>query len=361
MVRLETELLDSLMNLLGKKNKKTQLTEKELNDIEKYRDENGFINLVDVNDFDEMKRIIDLVDKKNELEEEETMETPEKDCDIMKYIIDLVGNNNEIDDENKEYLNNFVKGLTDDLLKFTGVNNAKIKFETPNKSIHIEANEGEEPKFSVTTSASTCNDKPSICKCDSNDFVWKTGFCQCNSDDLKLQPELCDCGKPKSECGYCDSGTCCEPKHHTCETKNNNKIENRKVVFQPNEQALFELEDDEDISVVVVYNAGGMFNAQFYNAVMHICELEHFKYDDIYSENDVNALCADKVVLLPNAWGKIYESVADTFAKQIMDGQEVYIINPDSFEIKRIMEPLELWDYAMNNVQEEIINDYGRY
>ena len=147
MVRLETELLDSLMNLLNKKNKKTQLTEKELNEIEKYRDENGFINLVDVDDFDEMKRIIELVDKKNELEEE-AIDTPKKDCDVMKYIIDLVDNNNEIDEED---LNEFVKGLTNDLLKFTGANNARINFEAPNKSIRIEANEGEEPKFTVTT------------------------------------------------------------------------------------------------------------------------------------------------------------------------------------------------------------------
>lgn len=360
MVRLETELLDSLMNLLNKKNKKTQLTEKELNEIEKYRDENGFINLVDVDDFDEMKRIIELVDKKNELEEE-AIDTPKKDCDVMKYIIDLVDNNNEIDEED---LNEFVKGLTNDLLKFTGANNARINFEAPNKSIRIEANEGEEPKFTVTTSPSVCSDKlndskPNICKCNGDDFVWKTSYCQCNSDDLKLQPELCECGKPKTECDKCEK--CCESKHNTCETEKSNKIESRKGVFQPNEQALFEIEEDDDVPVVVVHNAGGMFNPQYYNAVMHICEIEHFKNDDIYSDNEVNVLCADKVVLLPNVWGKIFDDVAYTFSKQILDGQEVYIINPDNFEIKHITEPMELWDYAMNNIQEEIINDYGRY
>ena len=98
MVRLETELFDSLMNLLNKKNKKTQLTEKELNDIEKYRDDNGFINLVDVDDFDEMKLFLkdpdayvkamdELLEKEQQQEtEDEIMEerTSEEDYEAQK-------------------------------------------------------------------------------------------------------------------------------------------------------------------------------------------------------------------------------------------------------------------------------------
>lgn len=47
------------------------LTDMELSEIEKYRDENGFINVTGIKDFEEMKYIIELVDRKNELEYDE--------------------------------------------------------------------------------------------------------------------------------------------------------------------------------------------------------------------------------------------------------------------------------------------------
>lgn len=47
------------------------LTDMELSEIEKYRDENGFINVTGIKDFEVMKYIIELVDRKNELEYDE--------------------------------------------------------------------------------------------------------------------------------------------------------------------------------------------------------------------------------------------------------------------------------------------------
>ena len=47
------------------------LTDMELFEIEKYRDENGFINVTGIKDFEVMKYIIELVDRKNELEYDE--------------------------------------------------------------------------------------------------------------------------------------------------------------------------------------------------------------------------------------------------------------------------------------------------
>ena len=61
MFRSEKELLSALLNA---KKLATKTNKNEKYEIEDYRDENGFINLVDVDDFDEMKRIIELVDKK---------------------------------------------------------------------------------------------------------------------------------------------------------------------------------------------------------------------------------------------------------------------------------------------------------
>ena len=47
------------------------LTDMELSEIEKYRDENGFINVTGIKDFEVMKYIIELVDRKNEVEYDE--------------------------------------------------------------------------------------------------------------------------------------------------------------------------------------------------------------------------------------------------------------------------------------------------
>ena len=47
------------------------LTDMELSEIEKYRDENGFINVTGIKDFEVMKYISELVDRKNELEYDE--------------------------------------------------------------------------------------------------------------------------------------------------------------------------------------------------------------------------------------------------------------------------------------------------
>ena len=59
------------------------LTDMELSEIEKYRDENGFINVTGIKDFEVMKYIIELVDRKNELEYDEK---PDYSEDFRDYI-----------------------------------------------------------------------------------------------------------------------------------------------------------------------------------------------------------------------------------------------------------------------------------
>ncbi|MBQ1185539.1 MAG: hypothetical protein IIX55_07530 [Muribaculaceae bacterium] len=59
------------------------LTDMELSEIEKYRDENGFINVTGIKDFEVMKYIIELVDRKNELEYDEKSDYSE---DFRDYI-----------------------------------------------------------------------------------------------------------------------------------------------------------------------------------------------------------------------------------------------------------------------------------
>lgn len=292
----ETDLLNSLMNAMGKTTKTKPLTNNELAEIEKYRDKNGVIDVTGIKDFDKMKYIVDLVDRKNELKE-----------------------------ENEENMDEFIQELTDSLLSIAGIDNARIMFTTPETSIQIETKKGEEPKVSVTKSVSTdcqkCNDK--------KEEVKTSGLCQCN--------ELNECS--------CDDEKC------TCNTNSFKKFEEN---FKPEIKALFD--EDEKIPTVVVHNAGGMLNEPFYNAVKYICEIEHFPNADVYTDYDNNVFCYDNVVLIPNMWNKIYEDAAIIFGKQIIEGQNVYIINPISFEIKHITDPMELWDYVMDPVQERCNN-----
>ena len=107
---------------------------------------------------------------------------------------------------------------------------------------------------------------------------------------------------------------------------------------------------------VVLYNAGGMFNAPFYNAVLYICETQYFQDDDVYTDIEIDE--NDKVnthVLLPNIWGKIYANAADEFSGYLAAGEEVYIIDPETFELTKINNSWELWDYAMTLTQEEML------
>ena len=58
-------------------------------------------------------------------------------------------------------------------------------------------------------------------------------------------------------------------------------------------------------------------------------------------------------VLLPNVWGKIFAGAAEEFGERLKLGEEVYILDPETFELTKINNSLELWNYAMTKVQEE--------
>lgn len=106
---------------------------------------------------------------------------------------------------------------------------------------------------------------------------------------------------------------------------------------------------------IVLYNVGGNYIPSFYNAVLHICNHEHFAEDGVYSEFGVIPNEVDVCILLPNIWNKIYSNAVEDFAEKVKNGTEVYVINPETFELTQITCAKELWEYEMTAIQEEYL------
>ncbi len=256
MFRSEKELLSALLNA---KKLATKTNKNEKYDIEDYRDENGFINLTNVDDINVVKEIIDIVDNKN------------KKIESEKYDNENIDEGTDLLDFFKSYFN---------------ADNVNIYIKTPEGEIKLNSNKPGEFKFEGEKVEDV-----------------KPVYNECITSDLKEQEE-------------CDS------------------IDKRSVLLK---------------------NAGGMFNAPFYNAALYICEMKYFNDCGIYSEDDVYPENIDTYVILPNIWNKIYNYEAEYYAEHMENGSEVYILNPETFELTKINETNDLWDYVMSIVQEQSI------
>lgn len=95
MFRSENELLKELLNTINNAKyvtnfkdvieKPKPLSNKEKQDLEKYRDEDGFINVTNVKDKNEVNRIMDIVDRKNF---EELIENKKNIMDTISEMFD---------------------------------------------------------------------------------------------------------------------------------------------------------------------------------------------------------------------------------------------------------------------------------
>lgn len=144
----------------------------------------------------------------------------------------------------------------------------------------------------------------------------------------------------KSYCSPIEKANCCE---------NNDAKES---IYVEKEDKTMENKNQ----MVVLYNAGGMFNPLFYNAILYICTENYFPKCGVFTEDEIEP--SDNVtthILLPNIWGKIFADVADEFGRKIENGDEVFVIDPESFELIQITTPVDLWDFAMTKVQEEML------
>lgn len=272
MVRTEKELLESLFGPLTSKENPVDATCNNV-DIEKFRDADGFINVKNAKDINEIKKIFEIVDKKNYLEQLQLGD---------KGIQDLAD------------------ALANEMKPFIGDNVLKVKVKTPSGSACSEI------------------DNKNNCK--------KATF---DVDTITAKYV-----QPATETTQVSTGV--DVAASTIES---------------------DVEDGTTRErVVALYDVGGMYNPSFFNSVLYICETVHFPDDVVYSEDELTD--EDEVtthVLLPNAWGKIFAGAAEEFSELLKSGNEVIIIDPESFELVQITDPIALWDYAMTKVQEEML------
>lgn len=254
MVRTEKELLSLLFNTLHSLKEPETITKKENDLIEQYRDDEGFINLKNVDDINEMKRVFSIVDKKNFLEQ------------LMS------GDNN---------IQNLADTLAKEMALIDDTKSVNVRIETPN---------GEACANAV------------------------------NSENIEAEPSC--------------------------------NINEEKIVKEAETENAPEAAND----TVVLYEVGGMYNPSFYNAALYICETLHFPSCSVYSEDEMTPDDPVKThILLPNVWGKIFAGAAEEFGERLKMGEEVFILDPETFELIKINNSLDLWDYAMTKVQEETL------
>lgn len=272
MVRTEKELLESLFGPFNSKETPVDGTCNNV-DIEKFRDADGFINVKNVKDINEIKKIFEIVDKKNYLEQLQSGD---------KGIQDLAD------------------ALANEMKPFIGDNVLKVKVNTP--------------------SGSACSE------IDNKNTYKKTTF---DVDTITAKYV-----HPATEATNASTSVDVAASTIEPDVKDNTTRER----------------------LVALYDVGGMYNPSFFNSVLYICETVHFPKDAVYSEDELTD--EDEItthVLLPNAWGKIFAGAAEEFSEVLKSGDEVFIIDPESFELVQITDPVALWDYAMTKVQEEML------
>ena len=334
MFRSEFNLLEQLFRSLEKetccKNNYKKQTKNDV-DIEKYRDKDGFINVTKVKDFNEVKDVINAVEKKNreEMNNKKNVESmAEQLASELQDIFNVESVKvslktpdgeacvNKTKEEQKPQVCN--KLVTEPVKKFVGVVNG-VEYdmvEDYNKAINEAIKSG-------SVSAYTKTEIKTVDDCKEEQHT-----------EEQIQKEVIvekSHADEKGECG--DLGTV-----------NNDEEEFAEMNF----------EEDDFGDVVVLYNVGGdVKNYPFYNAVRYILEQEYFPNSGVYEDDEVYPEKVDVNVLLPNMFGKILTEAIEHFAERLADGEEVFVIDPETFELIEIKDESELWDgFSMTKAQE---------
>ena len=305
MFRNENDLLKSLRNAVNrydwfntntpKDEKITPLTKKELQELEDYRDTDGLLNFTKIKDMDLLSRLVNNVERKNALEENKLAD----DC-CMKH----------------DYSQDYIDSLVYELLPLIGLREANVTVDTPSCKAKINVKQGEKPTVVYETPKEPCNDATLTYSVTDDDNV-TTGL-----------------GVMTNEGPVCSEAPKCD-----------------------NEVIDLELADEVDDRVVKLFECGFPHNPQYYHAVKHICELEHFPYCGVYGRDDYDAPeNIDVAVLLPNVWGKIAGCDVECFMSMIEeDGIEVYVLNPEDYAMTKIESPFDLLEYEMTPQQEGVM------
>lgn len=321
MFRNEKELLNSLFGRLKEVKeeiKPTPLTKEEKAEIESYRDSDGLIDLTGVKCFNELKRLVELVDRKNHIE--------------------------ELTIKDNDSIQSFVGDLVTELLPFLGIDKASVNVNTPAGKASVEVEQGKEPKVTYDFSEKT----------DDTKLTYTVTPTETTVDEPTID-EIC----AVNECGTC-------PQIENCikDVRNLGLIspldvpvygEDVKTVCSTNECA-----ESDNVVVDLTHNVvldpvGGDYNPAFYNAVLHICETEYFDESDVYRFDEELPEKVHLWVLLPNAFGKISETYINEYIEYMDNGASVSIMDPETFELTGITNPFDLYEYAMTEAQEEAL------
>lgn len=295
MFKNNKSIFDEISSIIKEVNSNNFLTNEEFNEIEKYRDKNNFINLTKVKDMNELKKIVDLVDKKNTL-------------DAIK--------NGEID------VNTAAENLAKKLSDMIGADTVNVSIKVP---------QGEK---TVTITS----EKPETKK-----NIYKVDYSKPKEEET---PKCMSEGCPKDCKGEC-----------SVVVGENPLVTENGVVSTADEDVedVFDLETEAGFEkMYAVREVGGKDNPMFLNAITYICETQHFPEALILPYNDYEDEDVTGYILVPNVWGKMYLSAADEYVNLINAGMEVYIIDPQTFELTQITDALDLYKYAMTELEEEM-------
>lgn len=329
MFRSEFNLLEQLFRSLEKetccKNNYKNQTKNDV-DIEKYRDKDGFINVTKVKDFNEVKDVINAVEKKNreEMNNKKNVESmAEQLASELQDIFNVESVKvslktpegeacvNKTKEEQKPQVCN--KSVTEPVKKFVGVVNG-VEYdmvEDYNKAINEAIKSG-------SVSAYTKTEIKTVNECKEEE----------KTDEIVVEKSHADEPGERGDLGVVNTGM--------------------------TESDDLDFENEDFGEVVVLHNVGGdVKNYPFYNAIRYILEQEYFPNSGVYEDDEV---CPEKVdvnVLLPNMFGKILTEAIEHFAERLADGEEVFVIDPETFELIEIKDESELWDgFSMTKAQE---------
>lgn len=222
--------------------------------------------------------------------------TKENDMNKIKEVVDTVNKKNMTEANNDK---NFIKQLTEELLPLFGVESLVLNIETPEGKTSFELGNTKE---------------------------------ETNSDNnFKIKNEITE--------------------ENASEICNNDNDEVDDETF--NEDEIIEEDEASMETVVVLHDVGGMYNPAFYNSVLYICETQHFEKCGVYAEDEIMPDEIDVHILLPNIWGKMYAGAVEEFSEVIANGKTVFVVDPETFELTKITEPIDLWNYSMTKVQED--------
>ena len=294
MFRNENELLKELAKAAKCEKQPQPLTPGEKSEIEKYRDVDGIIDLTGIKNLSDLQRLVELVDRKNHLEELATGQGAAEE-------------------------------LIEELLPLMGIDSARLNITTPNGKASVTVEKGNKPVVQY--------DKKDASHNDAVDALAYGLMMPCCAGDEKNKNKEYKFKFPEEWTNTCTQAVVDDTK--VCEgTKSCTKSCNVK-----------------DDRVVVLENVGGVYNPDFFNAVRYICEMEHFSECGVYTVEEVCQNKVDVYVLLPNAFNMIVESEVNYYVDKLLTGAKVYVINPETFVLTEVNNPFDLYEYAMTDAQ----------